>query len=123
MASRPGHPPDLWDGMAAFLRGIAATLPARPRALLVISGHWEEPVPTLNTAAHPGLLFDYYNFPPHTGLGDRRAHRPRLNHVIPAALSLDRWYRARVGGRRAQNKDSYQPPQSLVTSQNFGRLV
>ena len=47
--------------------------------------------------------------------------------VIPAALSLDRWYRARVGGRvggrGAQNKDSYQPPQSLVTSQNFGRLV
>ena len=48
---------------------------------------------------------------------------PPLYGVIPAALSLDRWYRARVGGRRAQNKDSYQPPKSLVTSQNFERLV
>ena len=34
--------------------------------------------------------------------------------MIPAALSLDRWYRARVGGRRAQNKDSYQRPDLLT---------
>jgi len=66
MAPRPGHPPDLWDGLAGFLRGVAATLPERPKAVLVISGHWEEPVPTVNTDAQPGLLFDYYGFPPHT---------------------------------------------------------
>ena len=66
MPPRPGHPPDLWDRMAAFLRGIAASLPERPRAVLVISGHWEEPAPAVNGAAHPGLLFDYYGFPAHT---------------------------------------------------------
>lgn len=62
----PAGAPHLWDRMAEFLRGIPATLPARPSALLVISGHWEAPVATVNTAAHPALLFDYYGFPEHT---------------------------------------------------------
>src|SRR3546814_7636715 len=34
------NPPDTWDRMADFLRGVVATLPARPRAVLLISGHW-----------------------------------------------------------------------------------
>ncbi len=62
----PQAAPHLWDRMAEYLRGIAASLPQRPRALLVISGHWEAPRPTVNTAAHPTLLFDYYGFPEHT---------------------------------------------------------
>ncbi len=62
----PPAAPQLWDAMAAFLRAIPAGLPARPAALLVVSGHWEAPVPTVNTAAHPSLLFDYYGFPEHT---------------------------------------------------------
>jgi aromatic ring-opening dioxygenase catalytic subunit (LigB family) len=66
MDPRPGHPPEMWAKLAAFLAGIPASLPEPPKAILVISGHWEEPVPTVNNAAHPGLLFDYYGFPPHT---------------------------------------------------------
>ena len=38
--------------------------PERPRALLVVSAHWEEEVPTLMTAERPGMLYDYYGFPP-----------------------------------------------------------
>lgn len=57
---------DLWDGMAAHLRGIDAAIGRRPTALVVISGHWEAPVPTVNAAAHPPMLFDYYGFPEHT---------------------------------------------------------
>ena len=34
------------------------------KALLVISAHWEEPVPTVMTAARPPMLYDYYGFPP-----------------------------------------------------------
>lgn len=59
-------PPDTWDRMAAWLRGLPATLPERPKALLVVSGHWEEPVTTVTTAKQPGLLYDYSGFPPHT---------------------------------------------------------
>lgn len=62
----PPQHPHMWDGLAAFLRGIDAALAVRPKAVLVVSGHWEAPVPTLNTAERPALLFDYYGFPEHT---------------------------------------------------------
>ena len=42
---------------------LGASLP-RPRALLVVSAHWEAPVPTVMTSAHPPMLYDYYGFPP-----------------------------------------------------------
>ena len=66
MEVSPGLPPDLWDRMAAHLRGLDRSLGARPRAVVVISGHWETQLPTVNTAAQPALLFDYYGFPAHT---------------------------------------------------------
>jgi aromatic ring-opening dioxygenase catalytic subunit (LigB family) len=62
----PAAYPHMWDGLAAYLRGIDGSLGARPRAVLVISGHWENPLPTFNVAVKPGLLFDYYGFPEHT---------------------------------------------------------
>jgi aromatic ring-opening dioxygenase catalytic subunit (LigB family) len=34
-----------------------------PRAVLVVSAHWEEPQPTVTSAERPPLLFDYYGFP------------------------------------------------------------
>ena len=61
-----GLPADAWDGMAAYLRGIDASLGVRPKAVLIVSGHWEADRPTLNTAERPALLFDYYGFPEHT---------------------------------------------------------
>ena len=30
-------PPDEWDGMRAFLKGLAGTLPVKPIAIVVIS--------------------------------------------------------------------------------------
>jgi aromatic ring-opening dioxygenase catalytic subunit (LigB family) len=61
-----GWPADTWDRMAAYLRGLAAAVGETPKAVLVVSGHWETERPTLNVAARPGLLFDYYGFPEHT---------------------------------------------------------
>jgi aromatic ring-opening dioxygenase catalytic subunit (LigB family) len=56
-----------WDALGAFLRGFDGEIGRRPKAVLVVSGHWEkEPVPTLSTAPNPPMLFDYYNFPAHT---------------------------------------------------------
>ncbi len=66
MDTMPPFPPRLWDGMAAYLKGIDAAIGRRPKAVLVISGHWETSLPTLNVSARPDLLFDYYGFPPHT---------------------------------------------------------
>jgi aromatic ring-opening dioxygenase catalytic subunit (LigB family) len=59
-------PPGMWDHLAAYLRGLDASLGVRPKAVLVISGHWETPRPTLNIGAAPPLLYDYYGFPEHT---------------------------------------------------------
>ena len=62
----PPDYPHMWDGLAAYLRGIDGSLAVRPKAVLVISGHWEMPQPTVNIAERPKLLFDYYGFPEHT---------------------------------------------------------
>jgi aromatic ring-opening dioxygenase catalytic subunit (LigB family) len=59
-------PADTWEPTRRFLEGIAASLPEPPKALLVISGHWEEPAFTAGSAASPQLIFDYSGFPPHT---------------------------------------------------------
>ena len=60
------HSDPMWQPMQAYLAGLIASLPERPRALLIISGHWEEPAFTVHRGKAPALLFDYYNFPPHT---------------------------------------------------------
>ena len=62
-----GGPPDpMWRPMQAYLAELIATLPERPRAILLVSGHWETPVITLNTGDGQPLLYDYHGFPEHT---------------------------------------------------------
>lgn len=62
----PGPMRDAWSELETYLHGFAATLDQRPRAILVVSGHWEEARPTVNAGAAPPLLFDYGGFPAHT---------------------------------------------------------
>ena len=59
-------PPEMWAKMAGFLAGVVPSLAERPRAILVISGHWEEQHFTVHDGARPPLLYDYYGFPEHT---------------------------------------------------------
>jgi len=59
-------PADTWHPLAAWLSSFAGTLKRAPRAILVISAHWEEDEFTVTGQAHPPLLFDYYGFPEHT---------------------------------------------------------
>ncbi len=59
-------PANTWDRMADWLRGLSATLPRRPDAVLVISAHWEAAGPRITAGAAPELIYDYYGFPPHT---------------------------------------------------------
>ena len=60
------NPADTWHGLADFLKGVAGTLPSRPKALVLVSGHWLEPRFSVTGGARPELIFDYYGFPPHT---------------------------------------------------------
>ena len=52
------------ETLRAYFRNLPATLPAKPRALLVVSAHWEQAHPTVMTSAHPPILYDYGGFPP-----------------------------------------------------------
>jgi aromatic ring-opening dioxygenase catalytic subunit (LigB family) len=52
--------------LTTYLEGIVPTLPRRPRAMVVVSAHWEAPVPTVTSNPRPPLLYDYSGFPPET---------------------------------------------------------
>ena len=83
------NPPDAWDRTAAFLRGIPASLPARPTAIVLVTAHWLAPQVTLTGSAQPGMLFDYYGFPPHTY---------ELRYPAPGAPTLAERARALLAG-------------------------
>lgn len=60
------NPPETWKKMGAFLSGIGAALGVTPKAIVVISGHWEQPEFSVTGSPHPALIYDYQGFPPQT---------------------------------------------------------
>lgn len=60
------NPPAAWNHMTDFLKNVAATLPERPRAIVVVSAHWLEPAFSVTSSLRPELIYDYYGFPAHT---------------------------------------------------------
>ena len=60
------NPSDAWDELRTALESIGPNLPARPRAIVVVSAHWEADVITIASGANPGLIYDYGGFPAHT---------------------------------------------------------
>src|SRR6201746_1792237 len=74
-------PGGTWTGMASFLRALPATLPDRPKAIVVVSGHWETAGFAFTGAARPSLVYDYYGFPPETYA---------LRYDVPGAPDLAR---------------------------------
>src|SRR3954465_15298829 len=59
-----GFPKDEVAGLAPYLRSVATIPATRPAALLIISGHWEAPEPTVMTSPRPPMLYEYSGFPP-----------------------------------------------------------
>lgn len=55
----------MYDGLEASLHRIAAET-AKPKAVLMVTAHWEEPRFTVGAAASPGMIYDYGGFPEHT---------------------------------------------------------
>ncbi len=82
-------PADTWHRMAAWLKDLIGTLPFRPTAVVVISGHWEAPAFTVTRGSQPELIYDYYGFPPHTYQLDYPAPgAPALAQRIQTLLDL-----------------------------------
>jgi aromatic ring-opening dioxygenase catalytic subunit (LigB family) len=88
------QPPSIWDKLAAHLRGIAATVTPRPKTLLVISGHWETEIPTVQASPTHSLYFDYYDFPEHTY---------RLTYPAPGAPDIAQRVRDLLTEARIEN--------------------
>jgi len=45
---------------------MSAELAEKPKAILMISGHWETEVAAVMASANPPMEYDYYGFPPET---------------------------------------------------------
>jgi len=65
--------------MELHLRGLPEAIGQTPRAVVVISAHWEEERITIQTSPKPGMLFDYHGFPDYTY---------RLSYPAPGAPDL-----------------------------------
>ena len=72
-------PPDTWHKMAAWLGQLGQSIHPAPKAIVIISGHWEEPEFTVTSSAHPPLIYDYSGFPPETY---------QLKYAAPGSLEL-----------------------------------
>ncbi|CAG8999165.1 MAG: 4,5-DOPA dioxygenase extradiol [Candidatus Celerinatantimonas neptuna] len=57
---------DVYAQMAESFAQIPQSLPETPKAILVVTAHWEASHFTVSSAEHPGMLYDYYGFPEHT---------------------------------------------------------
>ncbi len=59
------NPPHIWDRLAAWLGKLGESI-ARPKTVVVISGHWEADAFSATGNPNPPLIYDYYGFPEHT---------------------------------------------------------
>ncbi len=57
-------PPDTWKAMEEWLRDLGSRV--KPKAILVVSGHWEEDAFCAGSNLQPALIYDYHGFPPAT---------------------------------------------------------
>jgi aromatic ring-opening dioxygenase catalytic subunit (LigB family) len=64
--------------MIDFMKELGSKV-KRPDAIIVVSAHWEESVPTLLSSEKPKMLYDYYGFPEETY---------SVNYPAPGAVDL-----------------------------------
>lgn len=57
---------DMFAKTAREFSALPQRLPAKPKAVLMITGHWEAPEFSVSTSEHPPMDYDYSGFPAHT---------------------------------------------------------
>lgn len=56
----------IFSNLEASFVQMVRDLPERPKAILMISGHWEDADFAVMSSAQPPMVYDYSGFPPHT---------------------------------------------------------
>lgn len=95
--------------LEASLKETARELGGKPRAILVVSGHWEAAEFTVMASSRPGMVYDYSGFPDHTyqvqypALGSPDLAGQVQNLLKAAGLG------ARLDGRRGFDHGCFAP--------------
>jgi len=63
MKDQLGH---MYDRLEASIIDMRRQIGVRPKAVLVVTGHWISEPFAVSAAAAPPMLYDYYGFPEHT---------------------------------------------------------
>lgn len=118
------HMPPGFDmaALEAGLQAIPRELPTEPRAILVVSAHWEEAVPTIQTSPHPTMIYDFGGFPdftyriqyPAPGAPDVAARIVELLTVAGIAHATD--------ARRGYDHGMYAPLYAMYPEANLPML-
>ncbi len=58
--------PEGYGKLTEYLKKLGQEFGRKARSLLIISAHWEEPLPTVHFGKNPGMYYDYYGFPEFT---------------------------------------------------------
>lgn len=57
---------EIFQPLEAALKDMVKNHGEKPKAILMISGHWEEKIVNVMGSPKPPMLYDYYGFPPET---------------------------------------------------------
>lgn len=66
MGAEPFGAANGFGALRGYLEGLPGHSKEKPRAILMVSAHWEEHLPTVMTSPRPPLYFDYSGFPDDT---------------------------------------------------------
>lgn len=94
--------------LVSFMQSLATDFP-HPNAIVVITAHWEEEVVSITHSAAPGMLYDYYGFPPESYEFTYPAPgNPALAKHIQQLLQ-DQNIAARLDNQRAYDHGTFVP--------------
>jgi aromatic ring-opening dioxygenase catalytic subunit (LigB family) len=98
-----------YDRLEASLIEMPQQIGVTPKAVLVISGHWEERDFTVMSSANPAMIYDYSGFPEHTY---------RIKYAPPGSpqvadrvrgLIADAGFAAKLDPRRGYDHGTFAP--------------
>ncbi len=108
----------MYDALEASLQDMPRQIGVKPTAVLVISGHWEEPDFTVMASPQPPMIYDYSGFP---------AHTYRIRYGAPGSPELARHVQqllvaagipARLDDRRGFDHGTYAPLYAIYPEAN-----